>query len=31
MELTSTYILLQGLQYHAFIGVGEQEQVVGND
>ena len=31
MVLTSTYILLQGLQYHAFIGVGEQEQVVGND
>lgn len=31
MELTSTYILLQGLQYHAYIGVGEQEQVVGND
>ena len=31
MELTSTYILLQGLQYHAFIGVGEQERVVGND
>ena len=31
MELMSTYILLQGLQYHAFIGVGEQEQVVGND
>ena len=31
IELTSTYILLQGLQYHAFIGVGEQEQVVGND
>ena len=31
MELTSTYILLQGLQYHAFIGVGEQEQVVCND
>ncbi len=31
MELTSSYILLQGLQYHAFIGVGEQEQVVGND
>ncbi len=31
MELTSTYILLQGLQYHAFVGVGEQEQVVGND
>ena len=31
MELTSTYILLQGLQYHAFIGVGEQEQAVGND
>ncbi len=31
MELTSTYILLQGLQYHTYIGVGEQEQVVGND
>lgn len=31
MELTSTYIILKGLQYHAYIGVGEQEQVVGND
>ena len=31
MELMTSYILLQGLRFHAYIGVGEQEQQVGND
>ncbi|MCR5076875.1 MAG: dihydroneopterin aldolase [Prevotella sp.] len=31
MRLTSSYILLHGLRFHAFIGVGEQERRVGND
>ncbi len=31
MELMTSYILLQGLRFHAYIGVGEQERQVGND
>ena len=31
MGLMTGYILLQGLRFHAYIGVGEQEQQVGND
>ena len=31
MRLESSYILLQGLRFHARIGVGEQERVVGNE
>ena len=31
MELMTSYILLQGLHFHAYIGVGEQERQVGND
>ena len=31
MELMTSYILLQGLRFHAYIGVGEQERQVGNN
>ena len=31
MELMTSYILLQGLRFHTYIGVGEQERQVGND
>lgn len=31
IELMTSYILLQGLRFHAYIGVGEQERQVGND
>ena len=30
MKIMTSYILLQGLQFHARIGVGAQERVVGN-
>ena len=31
MKLMTSYILLQGLHFHARIGVGEQERMVGNE
>lgn len=31
MKLMTSYILLQGLHFHARIGVGEQERIVGNE
>jgi len=31
MKPMTSYILLQGLRFHAYIGVGAQEQRVGND
>ena len=31
MVISTSYILLRGVHFHAFIGVGEQERSVGND
>ena len=31
MVISTSYILLRGVRFHAFIGVGEQERCVGND
>jgi len=31
MVISTSYILLRGVCFHAFIGVGEQERCVGND
>lgn len=31
MEIQSTYIYIKGVKFHAFIGVGDIEQRVGND
>ena len=31
MVISTSYILLRGVHFHAFIGVGEQERCVGND
>ena len=31
LKLNAGYIYLKGVRFHAYIGVGEQEMVVGND
>lgn len=31
MKIKSSFIILKGVRLHGFIGVGEQEKVVGND
>lgn len=31
LKLNASYIYLKGVRFHAYIGVGEQEMVVGND
>lgn len=31
MKVSSSYILLKGVRFHGFIGVGEQEKIAGND